>query len=69
MGVRMSRQPSRDLENARRGDALHTIRFGVDGVVYEVSLTAERLADLRTQLAPYVASARCVGPTSIGTVS
>lgn|SRR5690625_1064716 len=38
-----------------------TVRFGLDGVNYEIDLTAENAAKLRDALAPWVANARRAG--------
>ena len=38
--------------------AEETIRFGLDGVLYEIDLSRENALDLRTKLGPYVGAAR-----------
>ncbi len=40
-----------------------TIRFGVDGATYEIDLTDENAAALRTALAPYVTAGRRTSTT------
>jgi hypothetical protein len=39
-------------------DAEETVTFGLDGVTYEIDLSARNAAALRDSLAPYVGSAR-----------
>lgn len=43
------------------GEAEATVTFGLDGVVYEIDLSEENAAELREELAPFVAAARRVG--------
>lgn len=43
------------------GEAIQTIRFGVDGRGYEIDLSAENAQKLRTALEPYVSAARRTG--------
>lgn len=38
--------------------AAETIRFGVDGALYEIDLTAEHAAEFRSSLNAYVGAAR-----------
>ncbi|ASR38564.1 nucleoid-associated protein Lsr2 [Prauserella marina] len=42
-------------------EADETVQFGVDGVTYEIDLSADNAEDLRDQLAQYVEHARRVG--------
>jgi hypothetical protein len=43
------------------GDANETLTFGLDGVSYEIDLSDAHAAELRDELAAYVAAARRVG--------
>jgi len=43
------------------GEAEETVRFGLDGVDYEIDLSAKNAGALRDSLAKYVAEARRVG--------
>lgn len=43
------------------GEAEETVSFGLDGVEFEIDLTAENAANLREALADYIGSARRVG--------
>jgi hypothetical protein len=45
-----------DLDGRTLAD--ETIRFGIDEAVYEIDLTAEHAAELRSFLNPYVGAAR-----------
>jgi hypothetical protein len=42
-------------------EAEGTVTFGLDGVEYEIDLTAENAEDLRDIFAPYIAAARRTG--------
>jgi len=44
-------------------DADETVRFGLDGVHFEIDLTDEHATELRTELADYVKAARTVKGT------
>jgi hypothetical protein len=46
------------------GTADETVSFGVDGVSYEIDLTAEHAAELREALARWIGHARRVGGRS-----
>jgi len=48
------------------GKADETVQFGLDGVSYEIDLSAKNAAKLRDVLAGYVGAARRVGPRSGG---
>ncbi|MCX5046287.1 Lsr2 family protein [Aldersonia sp. NBC_00410] len=50
----------------RGGDATECVRFSVDGVGYEIDLTAEDAARLRAVLAPWIAMARRRGGAGVG---
>ncbi|MGQ0624292.1 MAG: histone-like nucleoid-structuring protein Lsr2 [Sporichthyaceae bacterium] len=43
------------------GTAEETVRFSLDGVSYEIDLSAKNAARLRTALAPFVGNGRRVG--------
>ena len=43
------------------GPAEETVRFGVDGSVYEIDLSAKNAAALRRKLAPFIEHARKAG--------
>jgi hypothetical protein len=43
------------------GDANETLTFGLDGVSYEIDLSDAHAAELRDELASYVAAARRIG--------
>jgi Lsr2 len=43
------------------GPADETVRFGLDGAVYEIDLNAENAAAFRRQLAPFTGDARKAG--------
>lgn len=45
-----------DLDGASLAD--ETIRFGIDGAIYEIDLTAGHAAELRASLNAYVGAAR-----------
>src|SRR5664279_3833487 len=47
------------------GDAEETVQFAIDGVSYEIDLSASNAEALRDALAAYVASARRVGGRSV----
>ncbi|MDG4795049.1 Lsr2 family protein [Micromonospora sp. WMMD1082] len=42
-------------------DDVHTLRFVLDGVEYEIDLAPHNLATMRKNLAPYVAAGRRLG--------
>ena len=43
------------------GEAAETVEFGLDGVSYEIDLSADNAATLRETFAPYIAEGRRVG--------
>ena len=47
------------------GAADETVTFSVDGISYEIDLTAEEAGQLRTALEPFASSARKVGRSTI----
>ena len=51
-----------DLDGA---EAAETVRFSLDGTVYEIDLSSENAAKLRKEFAPYVDHARKVSPGAI----
>jgi len=46
------------IDDLDGGDAEGTVRFGLDGVEYEIDLSAEHAEALRRALAPFVGAAR-----------
>lgn len=49
------------IDDTDGSSADETIRFGLDGVSYEIDLTTENAAKLRDAMAPWVGKARRVG--------
>ena len=49
------------VDDIEGGDADETVRFGLDGVDYEIDLSTGNAEELRNALAAYVGSARRVG--------
>ncbi|GAA1970971.1 Lsr2 family protein [Amycolatopsis minnesotensis] len=47
-------------------EASQTVPFSLDGVSYEIDLSEDNAANLRDELAPYVASARRIGGRKSG---
>lgn len=52
------------VDDVDGGTADETVTFGLDGVTYEIDLTAENAAKLRDALAPWVGHGRRVGGRS-----
>ncbi|GAB3536839.1 Lsr2 family protein [Arthrobacter tecti] len=46
------------IDDLDGGEADETVRFGLDGVQYEMDLSSAHAKDLRDALAPYVSAAR-----------
>lgn len=46
---------TRLIDDLDKGEADETVRFGLDGVEYEIDLSAKNAAKLRQALEPYVA--------------
>lgn len=46
------------IDDLDGGEADETVRFGLDGVQYEMDLSATHAKDLRDAMAPYVGAAR-----------
>lgn len=46
------------VDDIDESEADETVRFGLDGVSYEIDLNAEHAEELRESLAPFVAHAR-----------
>ncbi|MBW9204507.1 Lsr2 family protein [Mumia sp. zg.B17] len=46
------------IDDIDGGDADETVSFGLDGVMYEIDLSAKNAQKLRDAFAPYVAEAR-----------
>ena len=51
------------------GEADESVQFAVDGVTYEIDLSAANAEALREALAPYVGSARRIGGRSVRRVA
>lgn len=49
------------VDDIEGGEADETVKFGLDGVDYEIDLSAGNAEELRNALASYVGSARRVG--------
>lgn len=49
------------VDDIEGGDADETVRFGLDGIDYEIDLSADNADDLRNALAAYVGVGRRVG--------
>jgi hypothetical protein len=49
------------IDDLDGSEAEGTVRFGLDGVEYEIDLSAEHSRELRDALAPFVGAARRVG--------
>lgn len=49
------------IDDIDGGDAEETVRFGMDGVAYEIDLSEKNASDLRNVLAPYVKAGSKVG--------
>jgi hypothetical protein len=61
-GVRVARQTFVALvDDLDGGPADETVRFGIDGVRYEIDLSGENAAILRQQLAPFIERGRPAG--------
>ena len=52
------------IDDIDGGEAAGTVRFGLDGVGYEIDLSAENTKELHTALGTYIDHARKVGGTS-----
>jgi hypothetical protein len=46
------------IDDLDGGEAEDTVRFGLDGVEYEIDLSAEHAEALRSALAPFIGAAR-----------
>lgn len=49
------------VDDVDGSEASETVTFGMDGVAYEIDLSAENAAKLRDAVAPFVGHARRVG--------
>lgn len=49
------------VEDVDQADAVETVHFALDGVRYEIDLSAAHTDELRATLAPWIARARRVG--------
>ncbi len=52
------------IDDIDGGEAAGTVRFGLDGVDYEIDLSAEHTDELHTALGTYIGHARKVGGTA-----
>ena len=52
------------IDDIDGGEAAGTVRFGLDGVDYEIDLSREHTGELHTALRKYIDHARKVGGTS-----
>ncbi|MFY9865088.1 MAG: Lsr2 family protein [Trebonia sp.] len=52
------------IDDIDGGEAAGTVRFGLDGVGYEIDLSAEHTKELHTALGKYIDHARKAGGTS-----
>jgi hypothetical protein len=52
------------LDDLDGGKADTTVKFGVDGIQYEIDLSAKNADELTSALAPYIEVARRVGGSS-----
>lgn len=50
-----------DISGEELGDDAQTVNFGLDGVAYEIDVSAANAGELRSALEPYVSNARRVG--------
>jgi hypothetical protein len=57
---------TRLIDDLDQGDADETVKFGLDGVQYEIDLSAKNAAKLREALAPYVAVGTKAGKAVTG---
>lgn len=57
---------TRLVDDLDHGDADETVKFGLDGVQYEIDLSAKNAAKLREALAPYVAAGTKAGRPATG---
>lgn len=54
------------IDDVDNGPAAETVRFALEGVQYEIDLSAAHAAELRTAFAPWVAAARKAPARSSG---
>jgi hypothetical protein len=54
------------IDDLDHGEADETVKFGLDGVQYEIDLSSKNAAALRDALAPYVTAGSRVGRASTG---
>ncbi len=54
------------IDDVDNGPAAETVKFAVEGVQYEIDLSAAHAAELRAAFAPWVAAARKVSTRSSG---
>lgn len=59
---------TRLIDDLDKGEADETVKFGLDGVQYEIDLSAENASNLRTALRPYIEAGTRIGrvPGGIG---
>lgn len=56
--------PTRFIDDIDGGEAAGTVRFALDGIEYEIDLSAKHGAELRDALKEYIAHARRIGGRS-----
>lgn len=56
--------PKRFIDDIDGGEAAGTVRFALDGIEYEIDLSAKNGAELRGALEEYIAHARRVSGSS-----
>jgi hypothetical protein len=54
------------IDDLDRGEAEETVKFGLDGVQYEIDLSTKNAAKLRETLTPYVKAGTKVGRGAVG---
>jgi hypothetical protein len=54
------------IDDLDGGDADETVKFGLDGVQYEIDLSAKNADKLREAFAPYVAAGSKMGRVPVG---
>ena len=54
------------IDDLDRGEAEETVKFGLDGVQYEIDLSAKNAAKLRETMSPYVKAGTRAGRAAAG---
>lgn len=57
---------TRLIDDLDKGEADETVKFGLDGVQYEIDLSSKNAAKLRELLDPYVEKGRRLGKVAVG---